>query len=195
MPLEVGHHHGTGLRVAQLQHVLHHVVAKGVLAQHQRVLRDALNQRALLRGGGEGRRGGERWGGQGEWRAPTTARAPSKSMQPPDCLPARSLLQSQAVPTHPPPHPPTFPPIHPHRPPTTHPSPTPSSPHLRVGGVVDAALQHAAAVAVRGNVQAVAGGGVIDELAVLGAQPLQKRGGAGRQQSALWCAPEQVRAL
>ncbi len=62
-----------------------------------------------------------------------------------------------------------------HEPHPTAPQPSPGSTHLRVGGVVDAALQHAAAVAVRGNVQAVGGGRVVDELAVLGAQPL--RGG------------------
>ncbi len=40
-------------------------------------------------------------------------------------------------------------------------------------GKVDAALQHAAAVAVRGNVHGVRGRRVIHELAVLGAQALQ----------------------
>lgn len=42
-------------------------------------------------------------------------------------------------------------------------------------------LQHAAAVPVRRNVQAVGGGGVVNELAVLGAQALQsERRGRGR---------------
>ena len=43
---------------------------------------------------------------------------------------------------------------------------------LGVGGVVNAALQHAAAVAVRGDVKAVGGGCIINELGVLGAQAL-----------------------
>ena len=40
-------------------------------------------------------------------------------------------------------------------------------------GKVDAALQHTAAVAVRGNVHGVGGCRVVHELALLGAQPLQ----------------------